>query len=1077
MRLRHACLVGMLLLAAYPPATARTVLQFTSDNLPQRIYLPSSGLFLNSDSLSIGARLLLRGEDYSIDQTGGSIDVSAIGLAPTDTLSVIFHAVPAWVARTYGRPIPEASTPSNPIPLPSDLSPTTRTDGFARDIKISGAKTFRFSSRTQGEADFGQSLDLRINGELSPGLELTGALTDRGYDPSYGSSTSRLTELDKLNLQLRSRTLHAQIGDITLTREYGGPAKQVSGAAVKLTYPSWHLQGGAARPKGRFQSITLTGQDRFQGPYRMGGEQTTSPVVPGSETVWLDGRQLERGADKDYTVDYPAGQITFTARHPIDRRSRIEIDFEPLATSFRQEMLTLGGGVSIRDSLLTVSVSQFREGDDQSQLLIGELSDEDRALLETSGDQDLYETGVVPDTAGDYILVADSLPDTVWTYVGSGNGEYRITFSYVGNGSGEYRYVGGNSYQFVGANNGDHAPVRKIPRPERTDYYASQIGLCTSAGRLSADIRQTSHDRNLFSSLGDADNDGVYYRLEYMKDWVLHGEQGNLKIERRFREPDFNLRERLNQADFSREFFLPYNWRPTENELLHQAELTIAPLTGVVVTPSVARLTYGDQFKVNSGEVGVSIRPSEKLNLRSTIMSLASTFDTSAAETDGDMNGFSTSASYQLGHDLRAQATYEYDSRHNDYSGAEAGLRFRRFELTGGSSTESIRYERYDEDSLHLNWFASGTRDRILANSTRQLGNLSITSELGWQRLDDITARSSNFLGRGSLSYSDSRRRLQTQASYLISNELRNERGISYLEVEPGRGNYRLENGQYLPDPYGNYIQVEELLSERAEVTRGEKSFLFSKELKGVAVRVVSNIREEMVEGGKRSAWWVLPFYSDGSQPYLLLSRRYDGELRLFQWKSFYAVNLAITDELEKRTIGGAGKERKESRGSVTLKQASGEMLLEQSAEIFRSDRDQYYSGAGSIDGMRGTILVRRPQTQFEWSAGLSVRHAVSEQDDKADLFAVLIGGKLRAVQRGELRVDLELYRQSIELLSDDFSYTLTDDHNGKRGALWTVGFKYAVRQGLQANFNFSGRHSDDRPGRVSGRGEVVATF
>ncbi len=1077
MRLRHACLVGMLLLAAYHPATARTVLHFTSENLPKRVLLPSSGLFFNSDTLSIGARQLTRGTDYSVDLVAGWIELPAIALSQSDTLSIIYHAVPVWVTRTYGRPIPEASTPSNPIPLPSDLSPTTRTDGFAKDIKISGAKTFRFSSRTQGEADFGQSLDLRINGELSPGLELTGALTDRGYDPSYGSSTSRLTELDKLNLQLRSQRLHAQIGDIMLTREFGGPVKQVSGAAVKLTYPSWHLQAGAARPKGRYNSISLTGQDRFQGPYRMGGEQTASPVVPGSETVWLDGRQLERGADKDYTVDYPAGQITFTARHPIDRRSRIEVDFEPLATSFRQELLTLGGGVSIRDSLLTVSVSQFREGDDQSQLLIGELSDTDRALLETNGDQDLYETGVVADTAGDYILVADSLPDTVWTYVGSGNGEYRITFSYVGSGNGEYRYVGGNSYQFVGSSNGDHAPVRKIPRPERTDYYAGQIGLRTPAGKLSADIRQTSHDRNLFSSLEDADNDGVYYRLEYVKDWLWQEEQGYLRFERRYREPDFNLRERLTQADFSREFFLPYNWRPTENELLHQAEISVAPLTGVVVTPSVARLTYDDRFKVNSGKVGVSVRPSEKWSINSVIRSLSSTFDTIAAKTEGHANGLLTAASYRFTSDYRVQATYEYDSRRSDYSGTEAGLRFRRFELAGGSSTESIRYERYDEDSLHLIWFASGTRDRILANSTRQLGNLSITSELGWQRLDDIAARSSNFLGRGSLNYADTRRRLQTQASYLISNELRNERGISYLEVEPGRGNYRLENGQYLPDPYGNYIQVEELLSERAEVARGEKSFLFSKELKGVSVRVASNIREEMVEGGKRSAWWVLPFYSDGSQPYLLLSRRYDGELRLFQWKNFYAVNLAITDELEKRTIGGAGKERKESRGSVTLKQAAGGMLLEQTGEMFRSDRDQYYIGAGSIDGMRGTILLRRPQTQFEWSAGLSARHAVSEQDDKADLFAVLLGGKLRAVQRGELRLDLEIYRQSIKLPSGDFSYTLTDDHNGKRGALWAVGFRYAVRQGLQANFNFSGRHSDDRPGRVSGRGEVVATF
>ena len=240
--------------------------------------------------------------------------------------------------------------------------------------------------------------------------------------------------------------------------------------------------------------------------------------------------------------------------------------------------------------------------------------------------------------------------------------------------------------------------------------------------------------------------------------------------------------------------------------------------------------------------------------------------------------------------------------------------------------------------------------------------------------MTDRVNRTSYLLGRSSLSYSDSRRRLQTQASYLISNELRNERGISYLEVEPGRGNYSFEDGKYIPDPFGNYIQVEELLSDRASVRRGEKSFLFNKEFTGLTIRLSSNIREELLDEGKRPVWWVIPFYSDETQPYLLFSRRYDSELRFFQWKNFYAVNITLTDDLEKRSIAGSGNRRRDSRGSVSLKQAAGNFLLEETGELFRSERDDYYVGAGTAEGVRGLAMIRQLLERVEWSSGVAVR-------------------------------------------------------------------------------------------------------
>ncbi len=1055
---------------------SRSIQTFTGATIPASISLPSAGIFKGSDSLFLNQRLLARGIEYVVDQPNRSLTLTR-DIAPTDTLTVVYYEIPGWLTKTYGRDIPDPHNPLSAVPIPPEAGDLNARSGFAKDIRLSGAKTFRFTSRTEGDAEFGQSLDLKVSGELSPGLELTGALSDRGYDPSYGTATSRLSELDKLNLQLKSNRLLARIGDISIPSGQTGVAKSVSGASIDLHYPIWKAHAAAARPRGRFESATLLGQDRFQGPYQIGSGGSVNPVVPGSEIVWLDGRRLERGSDKDYTVDYAAGSITFTVRHPIDRRSRIEIDFEPLATTYRQEMLSLGGGVSHKDSIFYVATGVVREGDDREQMLIGELSDLERSALEQGGDADIFQSGVTSDSAGDYDLIVDSLPDSVFSYAGAGGGEFRIVFTYVGSGKGEYRFVGGNSYQFVGASNGDYLPVRKIPRPERADFYTGTVGFKTRYGRLTADIRQTSLDRNLWSDLDDADNEGIFYNVAYRHDWQWGERTNSLVVQRRMREPTFWTRERLIEPDQNRTYLVPAGFRPAENELIHRAEMSFSPASWIRLSPHWSRLEYQGRFQSSLGAFGLEINPTNRLRLTSSFRLLESDLDSSGATRTGTARSIRSDIQYSLFKDVKALAGYEYDQREYDYAGLPAGLRFDRYAFGVGSVTESIRYERYVEDSLESAWFSSGERDRISAQSTRQIGYLNLNSEVTWQSLDDRTARRLSFLGRATLSYAHAPAKLQAQSSYVISQELRNERGITYLEVEPGRGNYSYEDGSYLPDPFGNFIQVEELLSEQAEVRRGEKSFQLSKDLTFANLRFSSSIKEELLENGKRAIWWVIPFLTDESQPYLNLARRYDSEVRLVPWRNFYAVNLTISDEIELRSVAGRSNQRRDSRGSVTFKQAAGTFLLEQSAEYFSSSRDQYYAGAGDVDGFSVSGIVRRVMSSVEWSGGGAVRRAESENLERSQLYALLAGIRIKALGRGEVRSDVELYRQELDPGSSEYGYLLTDNHNGKRGAIWTVGLRYSVRQGIQVNLNFQGRHSDERTGRVAGRGEVVASF
>ncbi len=826
--------LAALIISLYFPlalvALARTIRQFFGPDIPLSIATSSDGIYVGSDTLKLGSTILQRDQDYHWDRATGSFVLASRQFNPGDTLTVIYAPIPQWMLQSFGRDIPEPTASGNPPSIPPIAQTPTNNSTFVQNIKLSGAKTFRFSALNGGTTDFGQSLDLHIAGELSPGLELSGALSDRGYDPVYGTANSRLNELDKVNLQLKSQVLLVRMGDIVLQNDMVPRSKSISGAMFQLQYPNWRVNAAAARPKGRFTTVKFQGDDSYQGPYQINSGTGVQPVVPGSESVWLDGRKIDRGADKDYSIDYPSGLITFSPKNPIDRRSRVEIDFEPSASTYRQQLLVAGGGINRSDSSFFASVEAIREGDDKDQPLTAALSDSDKALLQQSGDSNAVRSGVLADTLGSYILLRDSLPDTVFQYVGTRNGGYSITFTFVGAGKGTYRFLGGGNYQFAGKGQGDYMPVVILARPEQTDYYRGLIGWRSKAlGEIAADIRQTNYDRNLFSSASNLTQGGTYYNLQMSKQWGAVGSPNSVSLRRRFLQPQFHFQDRIDQPDFSRDFLLPAQFVPNSNEALNELKTTFHPVSWSELSPFYSDLDYAGRFRARSGGSGIHLKLSSRLDVAGTWKEISTRYPSDTADRSGRADNLLTNGSYALGGSYKAQGEIEYDRRRNDYTGQLGGTRFLRWSTGLSSQTEAISYENYLEDSLTLQWNQSALRRRVTAHSTRRLRAFTYDATATWQWLDEPSQSQQSFLGRTNLSYSNPANQLQITSSYTLSSELRNAQGIAYLLVDQGRGNYSLINGQYVPDVNGNYIQIEELLSDRQLVRRGEKSFTLSK--------------------------------------------------------------------------------------------------------------------------------------------------------------------------------------------------------------------------------------------------------
>ncbi|MEA3297347.1 MAG: hypothetical protein U9R56_05735, partial [candidate division Zixibacteria bacterium] len=860
--------------------------------------------------LYLNNRLLRRGVDYTFDKVTGAFDLSQLKVIDSDTLSVTYRKLPDWLLPSYGRSLPDA-VPTNrqnlePLPLNSGRARVTPTG-----VSFSGAKSFRFSARSSGASDFSQSLDLNISGPLTPGLDISGAISDRGYDPSYGTVNSRLNELDKINLRLTSQRLNAQIGDISVVNSLAtdtGPGKQVSGVSVVVHDPGWQMDALAARPKGRFATARFYGYDGRQGPYQIGGGTGIDPVVPGSEIVWLDGRKLERGANKDYLIDYPAGRVTFNVNHLIDSRSRIEIDYEPQTTDYKGELLAGGGGVSVGDSGFFLAVRWLREGDDQNQPLLADLSDADKTLLSGVGDNimDAVRTGVREDSIGAYDLVSESLPDTVFSFVGVGNGDYSITFSYFGEQKGDYRFLGSGNYEHVGVGNGDYMPQVVVPAPERAEYACIRAGLQNDIlGDLITEFRQSRFDQNLLSGLDDSDNDGRYYSFESKKNWRW-GNQGNrVTFGTHWIDAEYQKRTRLHSPDFGRNYLLPEDFIVSTDESFAEVTTLLSPMRLLSVQSDLSRLVYRDRFSSLVGGTKASFSPAGWLDGSVAWRTVRSHLDSTTTGRNGEGDNYLAQLRYKLSKHFRVTSLYEHDKRRNDYSGISNGARYDRYRLELERQDERLRFEHYAEDTLDGNWKDDLKRNRLSLASNRSMGIFSYNLNLTQQWLKRLLANEKSFLGRFGYQYHSTHRRLTLGGAYMISTETRNERGLSYIEVEPGQGDYIFDNGQYVPDPDGDYLRMEEILSNRSRVRRGEKSFHFSKDWRTVLVRFNSHIEEELLDSGERGIIWLLPFVSNRNQPYLFYARRYDVDLRLFPVRGFHVVNIGFNEDIRSRDVAG----------------------------------------------------------------------------------------------------------------------------------------------------------------------------
>ncbi|MFT6281608.1 MAG: hypothetical protein ACJA0U_001740 [Salibacteraceae bacterium] len=374
------------------------------------------------------------------------------------------------------------------------------------------------------------TLNLELSGQIAPNLKLLASVSDDNLPIQPDGNTNKLREFDQVFIQVYNDRFKMIAGDFWLYKPDGyfmKYKKRAQGLTVNYQWTDdttkvWKSQFSGALSRGKFQRQIIQGVEGNQGPYRLVGAENEPFIIvlSGTEKVFIDGKQMERGQEYDYVINYNTSEVTFTSRNQITKDSRIVIEFQYSDQNYARSLVQTSTVYETKK--MKFWINGYSEQDAKNQSLQQELSISQKQLLAEIGDtlslartssidsvgffenQNLYK--IVTVNGYDSVLIYSVDPDSAYV---------RATFEFVGAQKGDYRFSNYNAlgrvYVWVepilGVSQGDYAASRLIVTPKKRQMVSSGVKLfLTPKLTLETEVSYTKNDLNTFSS-GDSEDD------------------------------------------------------------------------------------------------------------------------------------------------------------------------------------------------------------------------------------------------------------------------------------------------------------------------------------------------------------------------------------------------------------------------------------------------------------------------------------------------------------------------------------------------------------------------------------------
>lgn len=512
----------------------------------------------------------------------------------------LFHKLPPFVEQRR----PGHQTATMPLLSFKDAVSDSRlqTSGFiSRGVSVGSNQDLVLNS----------SLNLQVSGKLSDNVEIAASVSDKNIPIQPEGNTQFVQDINSIFITVRiADRAEIRAGDVEkkfsqsdflkFSRNLLGinaDVKSVDRDKIKVFNS---LGGGVA--KGKFARQSLDVKNGVQGPYRLCGSNSeiSIAIVAGSERVFLDGRQLTRGHDNDYTIDYNTSEISFTPNVLVTSEKRIVVEFEYTDRHYIRYGVFSDNEIDVRTLFPTkIRVNFFHEQDLKNQSVQPELTNSHKLFLSRAGDNpagymfDEFEPAVFQQNQVLYRKKDTMINNSIYiiysfSSTADTNGLYAPSFTYVGANNGNYRLssntLNGRVFFWVAPENGvpqgDYEAALLLTAP--TSQQMLTVGFDTKFRpntALKGEFAVSRRDQNLFSRNDDKDNVGFSFklsadnveRLQTKKDtvpWLLKSSISMLHVSK-----NFSPFESFRNVEFARDYNLASDYSGSTSEWMLQAVL------------------------------------------------------------------------------------------------------------------------------------------------------------------------------------------------------------------------------------------------------------------------------------------------------------------------------------------------------------------------------------------------------------------------------------------------------------------------------------------------------------------------
>lgn len=445
-------------------------------------------------------------------------------------------------------------------------------------LNTSGSITRGITIGNNQNAVLNSNLDLQITGKISEKVSLRASIQDSNIPLQDGGYSQKLDQFDNIFMELFSEDWNIRAGDIFLENkktQFLNFNKKVQGLATNFNFGTeenkTNLFASAALVRGQYAKSNFVGQEGNQGPYKLKGQngELYVLVVSGSERVYVNGILLKRGENNDYTIDYNAGEIVFTPLFTITSEMRIAIEYQYSDRNYTR--FVTYAGATHENKKWSFGGYLYSENDLKNQPLQQNLSQEQALILTNAGDNQNLMTApsAYSDTYSENkVLYRKTMFNAVEIFEYSNDPQqelFNVRFTLVGANTGNYIVTNSATltriYEYVqpinGIPQGNYEPIIQLIAP-------TKIQVATFLGKYKPDektvidfeIGLSNNDQNLFSSLDDANNQGLAGKINAKQRLFSKKWQVDAFANYQFIQKDFRSVERLYNIEFDRDWNL-----------------------------------------------------------------------------------------------------------------------------------------------------------------------------------------------------------------------------------------------------------------------------------------------------------------------------------------------------------------------------------------------------------------------------------------------------------------------------------------------------------------------------------------